>query len=85
MVDRCVGEAVSLPKQRHVHVLNRGGLWKVNEDVIAFFSVAEAYFLLSTKKLQKKIVSKDIVNALMENCMMLESFLKIRRSSPDNI
>ena len=79
-----VGETISLPKHRHVDVLNRGGLWKVNEDVIAIFSVAEAYFLSSTKKLQNKIVSKDIVNALMDNCMVLESFAKVRRSSPDN-
>ena len=57
----------------------------MNEDVIAIFSAAEAYFLSSTKKLQNKILSKDIVNALMEKCMMLERFAKVRRSSPDNI
>ena len=83
MAGKCVSETVSLPEHRHVDVLNRGGLWKVNEDVIAIFSVAEAYFLSSTKKLQNKIVS--IVNALMENCMVLESFTKVRRTSPDNI
>ena len=55
----------------------------MNEDVIAVFSVAEAYFFSSTKKLQNKIVSKDIVNALMENCMVLENLAKVRRSSPD--
>ena len=58
---------ISLPEHRHVGILNRGALWKVNEGVIAIFNVAEAYFLSSTKKLQNKIVSKDIVNALMEN------------------
>ena len=84
MAGKCVDETVSLPEHRHVDVLNRGGLWKVNEDVIAIFSFAEAYFLSSTKKLQNKIVSKDIVNALMENCMVLENFAKVRRSSPDN-
>ena len=57
----------------------------MNEDGIAIFSEAEAYFLSSTKKLQNKIVSKDIVNALMENCMVLESFAKVWRSSPDNV
>ena len=45
----CVGETISLPEHRHVNVLNRGGLWKVNEDVIAIYSVAEAYFLSLTK------------------------------------
>ena len=57
----------------------------MNEDVIAIFSVAEGYFLSSTKKLQNKIMSKDIVSAPMENCMVLENFAKVRRSSPDNI
>ena len=75
---KCVGETVSLPVHRHVDVLNRGGLWKVNEDVVAIFSVAEAYFLSSTKELQNKIVSKHIINALMENCMVLEKFAKVR-------
>ena len=46
-----------------------------NEDVISVFSVAEAYFLSLTKKLQNKILSKDIVSALMENCMVLESLI----------
>ena len=40
--------------------------------------------LISTK-LQNKIVSRDTVNAVMENCMVLESFAKVRRSSLDNI
>ena len=30
-------------------------------------------------------MSKDIVNALMGNCRVLESFAKVRRSSLDNI
>ena len=58
---------ISSPEHRHVDVLNRGALWKVNEGVTAIFKIAEAYFLSSAKKLQKKIVSKDIVKALMEN------------------
>ena len=57
----------------------------MNEDVFAIFSVAEAYFLSSTKKVQNKILSKDIVNVLMENCMVLKRFAKVRQSSPDNI
>ena len=47
VADKDVGETVSLSEHWHVHVLNRGGLWKVNEDVIAIFSVAEGYFLSS--------------------------------------
>ena len=78
MAGKCVGKTIFLPEHRHADVLNRAGVWKVNEDVIAIFSVAEAYFLSSTKKLQNKILSKHIVNALMENCMVLENFAKVR-------
>ena len=58
MAGKCVGETVSLPEHRHVDVLNRGGLWKVNEDVIAIFSVAEAYFLSSTRNYKIKSCPK---------------------------
>ena len=88
MAGKCVNETVSLPEHRHVDVLHRGGLWKVIADVIAIFSVAEAHFLSSINRLQNKILSQDIINALqrtVENCMVLESFPKVRRSSPDNI
>ena len=30
-------------------------------------------------------MSKDIVSALMENCTVTDSFVKVRQSSPDNI
>ena len=85
MAGKCIGETIFLPEHRHADVLNRGGLWKMNGDVIAIFSVAEAYFLSSTKKLQNKILSKHIVSALMGNCMVLENFAKVRQNSPDNI
>ena len=88
MAGKCVDETVSLPEHRHVDVLHRGGSWKVIADVIAIFSVAEAHYLSSINRLQNKIVSQDIINALqrtVENCMVLESFPKVRRSSPDNI
>ena len=84
MAGKYVGETISLPEHRYVDGLNRGSSWKVNEDVFAIFSVAEAYILSSTKKHQNKFVSKDIGNALMENCMVLENFSKVRRSSPNN-
>ena len=57
----------------------------MNEDVVTIFSVAEAYFLSSIKKLQNKILPKDIVNALMGNGKVVESFSKIRRSFTDSI
>ena len=78
-------KTISLPQHRHPNVLDRVGLWKVSEDVISPFSVAEAYFLSSTKKLKNKIMPKNIVRALMENYAMLESFTEVRQMSPHNI
>ena len=78
-------KTISLLEHRHADVLRRGFLWKVNEDVISLFSFAEAYFLPSTKKLQNKILSKNIVDALIKNCAVLELFVEVRRSSPHNI
>ena len=49
VADKDVGETVSLSEHWHVDVLNRGGLRKVNEGVIAIFSVVEAYFYKTTK------------------------------------
>ena len=85
MVSKCFCETISLPEHRHVNVLNRRDLWKVNEDVIPIFSVTEVYFLSATKKLQNKIVSKYIVRAFKENCTVLERFAKVRRRYLNNI
>ena len=49
MAGKYVGETISLPEHSYVDGLNRGGLWKVNEDVFAIFSVAAAYWFSSTK------------------------------------
>ena len=75
MAGKCFAERIYLPEHRLVSVLDWGGLWGVNEDVIIFFSIAEAYFLSSAKKLQNKILSKDITCELMEKCTVLECFL----------
>ena len=53
MDGKCVNETISFPGHSHVNVLNQGGLLKVNEDVIAISSVAEAYFLSSTNRIQR--------------------------------
>ena len=51
--------------------------------MLLLFSVLRK--LISTKNLQNRIVVKDIVNALMENWIVLKRFAKVRKSSPDNI
>ena len=75
MAGKCFAERIYLPEHRLVSVLDWGGLWGVNEDVIIFFSIVEGYFLSSAMKLQNKILSKDITSALMEKCTVLEGLL----------
>ena len=49
MADKCLAEQFFLPEHRNVNHLDRGGLEKVNENVIDIFSDAEAYFSLNLK------------------------------------
>ena len=58
VADKDVSETVSLSEHWHVDVLNRVDLWKVDEDVIAIFSDAEAYFLSSTRNYKIKSCPK---------------------------
>ena len=73
-----------LPKKNHLlHILVVISLKHFIAEYVS--NLPSTYFLSSTKKLQNKIVFKDIVNALMENYMVLQSFTKVMRNSPDNI
>lgn len=42
MAGKCKDEKLVIPEHKHVELLDRGGLWKVNTDVVAIFSVAES-------------------------------------------
>ena len=42
MVGKCKDEKLLIPEHKHVELLDGGGLWKVNTDVVAIFSVAES-------------------------------------------
>ena len=79
---KCTGE---LPEHKYVNIRNRGGLWSVNEDVICIFTVAESYFISSTKQHTNRIDSKVIVSALMKDTWLLVNFSRLRRNSADPI
>ena len=53
---KCVGETISSPEHSYVNVWDRGNLSKMNEDVIAIFSVAQGI----TNKLQNKFMPSYI-------------------------
>jgi len=82
---KCTGETPKLPEHQLVNTHDRGGLWKVNKDVVDIFCIAESFFLSTTKNNSSKIDSKAIVSALMKDTWVLLSFSQIRRSSPDTI
>ena len=62
-----------------VNLKNRGGLWKINADTLAIFSLAESYFLQSIDVFTTKIDALNIVDKLMEDVNVLVNVNKIRR------
>ena len=73
------------PVYKHINLFDRGGLWRVNEDVISIFTVAETYFLSASKKSINNIDSKSIVAELLKNSLILTNFSKVRSNSQDKI
>jgi len=64
-----------------VNARDRGGLWKVNSDVINIFKVAEIKFKQATKFFKRRIDSKKIVSDLLCEIEILSSFSNIRQSA----
>lgn len=48
----CVGENDTFPKHKHVDIMHRGALWKINENATFNFEVAGCYFRVATQKLK---------------------------------
>ena len=44
MAGKDVGKNFTLPERKDVNVMDRGGLWKVNENVKIMLKIAECYF-----------------------------------------
>ena len=76
MDGKCVGENVTLPEHRHVNIMDRAGLWKLNENIKSIWY----YFRIATKKHVVKIDSKSIVSNLMANATAFHhaTILKIK-------
>ena len=64
---------------------DRGGLWKVNKEVICIFTAAEYHFISLGKKSSHIINCKEIVDTLIEDSFVLFNFSKILHSSSDKI
>ena len=79
------GNETDVSSQKLVNLKDRGGLWKVNGDTIAIFSVAESYFVTATKQFTTKIDCKGIVSNLIKDPWLLVNFSKIRNSSSEKV
>ena len=64
-----------------VDLMDRGGLWKVSIDTIRIFSVAESFFVSSTKNFTTKIDATKIVDSLMSDSYLVSCSNKIRNNS----
>ena len=63
-----------------VNIKNRGGLWKVNSEVVQIFEVAEKYFRLSVVNypFKKKYNCHKLVSTLMKDISVLSNFSIVR-------
>ena len=44
MTGKCSGENLSLPEHKHIEILDRGGLWEVDNNETLIIKVAEYHF-----------------------------------------
>ena len=82
---KCIGENVTLPEHKSVNILDRGGLWKVNENVTSIFKIAERYFRIATQKHVVKINSKSIDSNLMAIATVLHPATILKSNSEEAI
>lgn len=85
LAGKSTDENKELSEHKLVNAQNRGGLWKVTQDVISIFAAAESHFVTATKRAYNKIDCHLIVSALMKDSWVLLNFSKIRSSSIDKV
>ena len=66
-----ISDNQDLPEHSLVKAHDRGGLWKVNADIVKIFTITEATLQSSTKNVGNKIYSKAIVAHLMKDTVLL--------------
>ena len=65
--------------------MDRGGLWKVNENVTSIFKIAEHCFRIATQKHVFKIDSTSIASNLMANATVLHHATVLKSNSEEII
>ena len=85
MAGKCSGESLPLPKHKYIEILDRRGLWKVDNNGTLILKVAECHFKTTTNVPATKIDCKSIVPALMKNPIIHENMSKMKSKSTDTI
>ena len=85
MAGKCSGENLALPEHKPIEILDRGGLWKVDNNVTLICKVAEYHFKTITSVQITKIDCKSIAYTLIKNPIIHENMSKIRSKSTDTI
>ena len=85
MARKCCGENLPLPEHKHIKILHRRELWKVDNNVTLISKVAECHFKTISIAPTTKINCKSIVSTLMKNPIIHENMSKIRSKSTDTI
>lgn len=85
MAGKCKNEKIQIAQPKHIELLDWRGLWKVNTDVVAIFSVVESYLLSSSTEAANNIDIKCIASALITSMCPTTHFSTIRDNSPNII
>ena len=75
------GSKTDIQHLKLIDTKDRGGLWRVNANTIAIFSIAECYFRNSTKHFVTKIDVPEMVSNLMSNAPLVAYFNNMRAQS----
>ena len=62
----------TLPEHKHIEILDRSGLWKVDNNVTLIFEVAECHFKTITSDPSTKIDCKSIVPTFMKVLLFIK-------------
>ena len=85
MAGKLSRENLPLPEHKHFEILDRGGLWKIDNNATLIFQFAECHFKTITSVPTTKIDCKSIVSTLIKNSIIHENMSKIRSKSTDTI
>ena len=72
MTENCSGANLPLPEHKHIKIRDRGAIWKVYNNFILIFKVAEHHFKRKTSVPPTRVDCKGIVLTLIKNSFTVE-------------